>query len=629
MAAALPGGDPIAAALAAGETPSPEMVAAAPKQGTLRPPIALALLGSTILFLALAMFLSKFAAAHRFIPLPKSPELLEEQAKQIVNSLGYTSAPADVASGFDNDPEYFNYLRNTSTLKPSELLKSAQPAIIRFWYRQSPRILFPFSEQAVTFRDPPKDVPGMVQLRLDTEGKLNYFAAAPEQQVSGSARPVPSSESQVSSTEAKLGSSPVNPSQLETRNLKLGTGPAELETRNPKLETATATALFNAAGLDITRFQPTESLWTPPHAYDARQAWTGVYPNLPNIPIRIEAASFHNRPVYFTIVSPWSKPISELADSRSTGEKIGVWILFTVFFAILVLGALLALKNLRLGRGDRRGAFRLALFVFFSGILVWVFSTHHVADNVELLLLVDGIQSALFWSCFVGVMYLALEPYLRRRWPEKIISWNRLLVGDFRDPLVGRDILVGLTIGAFCVALMYLRVALPNWITSFKGMPDLTEGFDFGMAGPSAFLQMFIASVTASMIQTFMVVFMLLFLTLLLRKEWLGVTIGSLIWIAFFLSGEISQTHWIGLVCIAIAVLAFIFCAENFGPVAMMSALMVFHLWVFYPITTELTAWYASSFVFCTLILLTLAVYAFYISLGGQRVFKGRLLQED
>ncbi|MGH9957274.1 MAG: protein kinase domain-containing protein, partial [Pyrinomonadaceae bacterium] len=40
VAAALPGGDPIAAALAAGETPSPEMVAAAPKQGILRPAIA-------------------------------------------------------------------------------------------------------------------------------------------------------------------------------------------------------------------------------------------------------------------------------------------------------------------------------------------------------------------------------------------------------------------------------------------------------------------------------------------------------------------------------------------------------------------------------------------------------------
>ena len=42
VAAALPGGDPLAAALAAGETPSPEMVAAAPKEGALRPAVAVA-----------------------------------------------------------------------------------------------------------------------------------------------------------------------------------------------------------------------------------------------------------------------------------------------------------------------------------------------------------------------------------------------------------------------------------------------------------------------------------------------------------------------------------------------------------------------------------------------------------
>src|ERR687893_2978747 len=40
VAAALPGGDPLAAAIAAGDTPSPEMVAAAPEQGTLNPAVA-------------------------------------------------------------------------------------------------------------------------------------------------------------------------------------------------------------------------------------------------------------------------------------------------------------------------------------------------------------------------------------------------------------------------------------------------------------------------------------------------------------------------------------------------------------------------------------------------------------
>jgi len=53
VAAALPGGDPLAAALAAGETPSPEMVAAAPKQGGLKPAVAASLFASVILLTAL------------------------------------------------------------------------------------------------------------------------------------------------------------------------------------------------------------------------------------------------------------------------------------------------------------------------------------------------------------------------------------------------------------------------------------------------------------------------------------------------------------------------------------------------------------------------------------------------
>ena len=52
VAAALPGGDPIAAALAAGETPSPEMVAAAPKEGALRPMVAVSLLASILVLMA-------------------------------------------------------------------------------------------------------------------------------------------------------------------------------------------------------------------------------------------------------------------------------------------------------------------------------------------------------------------------------------------------------------------------------------------------------------------------------------------------------------------------------------------------------------------------------------------------
>jgi len=50
------------------------------------------------------------------------------------------------------------------------------------------------------------------------------------------------------------------------------------------------------------------------------------------------------------------------------------------------------------------------------------------------------------------ILYLALEPIVRRRWPDSIISWSRLLAGRLRDPLVGRDILIGCLAGVLLAA---------------------------------------------------------------------------------------------------------------------------------------------------------------------------------
>jgi hypothetical protein len=42
---------------------------------------------------------------------------------------------------------------------------------------------------------------------------------------------------------------------------------------------------------------------------------------------------------------------------------------------------------------------------------------------------------------------MAIEPWLRRQWPKSIVSWSRLLAGSWRDPVVGRDILLGVALG--------------------------------------------------------------------------------------------------------------------------------------------------------------------------------------
>ena len=100
VAAAFPGGDPLAAALAAGETPSPEMVAASGNSEGLRPLLAWIMLASVIAAVTACILLSTRTMLYRRVPLIKPPEALGERARDILRSAGYSDPPADTAMGF-------------------------------------------------------------------------------------------------------------------------------------------------------------------------------------------------------------------------------------------------------------------------------------------------------------------------------------------------------------------------------------------------------------------------------------------------------------------------------------------------------------------------------------------------
>jgi hypothetical protein len=107
LAAALRGGDPLAAALAAGETPSPEMVAAAGNEGALRPRTAWLFLVTTVVALFLAVALARLGSELGLAPTEKTPEELEVRAKDIVRNFGYRASPADTASWFSGNEDSF------------------------------------------------------------------------------------------------------------------------------------------------------------------------------------------------------------------------------------------------------------------------------------------------------------------------------------------------------------------------------------------------------------------------------------------------------------------------------------------------------------------------------------------
>src|SRR5712664_451611 len=108
VAAALPGGDPLAAALAAGETPSPEMVAAAGETEGMRPILALTLIVLSAVGLIALLFMADRYKLHNRVPLDNPPEVLAARAREIVRRLGYAEPYADEAYSFRMEMDFLN-----------------------------------------------------------------------------------------------------------------------------------------------------------------------------------------------------------------------------------------------------------------------------------------------------------------------------------------------------------------------------------------------------------------------------------------------------------------------------------------------------------------------------------------
>ena len=183
LAASLPGGDPLAAMLAVGETPSPEMVAAAGEEGSLRPAVAGAWLGAAIAGLALlyGLYLLGRPNLVQWTPLPLSPDVLADRAQQSLRRLGFDAEPTDRAWGFAYDTRVVRELarsRDSASLRAG--IAAGRPAAIYFWYRESPGLLVSTRRSGIVREeDPPSTVPGMVEVRTDTLGRLIALQAVP------------------------------------------------------------------------------------------------------------------------------------------------------------------------------------------------------------------------------------------------------------------------------------------------------------------------------------------------------------------------------------------------------------------------------------------------------------------
>src|ERR1700731_191019 len=139
VAAALPGGDPLAAVLAAGETPSPEMVAASGETEGLRPIVAWVLLAGVLVLVIAAAVWSGKTKLYRRVPLEIPPDALAQRARDILRNVGYSEPSVDTAMGFYEGKDYLRYIKEHD--KSKTRWDNLETGAFGFWYRGSPRPL--------------------------------------------------------------------------------------------------------------------------------------------------------------------------------------------------------------------------------------------------------------------------------------------------------------------------------------------------------------------------------------------------------------------------------------------------------------------------------------------------------
>jgi serine/threonine-protein kinase len=292
-------------------------------------------------------------------------------------------------------------------------------------------------------------------------------------------------------------------------------------------------------------------------------------------------------------------------------------------FSMFVAAALIARHNLRKGRGDRRGAFQLAAFVSAIAFGVWVLNGKHVADpNTEMGRFFSG--QPLWAAGLLWILYLAVEPYVRRFWPSTVVSWSRLMARQWRDPLVGRDILFGAGLGTLLYALDLSAHLLSQWLG--YSMPPRTPSLD-ELLGTRFVLAQVGNQVFNALLNALFVVFGMVLLKIIVRREWAAVTVAIALF-TFTSARTIGpEGSWaLNVTAVVLFIAIIVLTVKYLGLLAVVMLFLVDSIVSNAAFTLDPSRWFFADSLLVLLIPFAVACYGFYISRGGEPVLGRRLL---
>jgi serine/threonine-protein kinase len=310
VAAALPGGDPLGAALAAGEMPSPELVASAGKLEGLAPRYSIPCLVAIVVCLCGAVALRARYGAIMHTPLDNPPEVLAHQAREMASSFGYPKRPADSALSLNNRGDLLDRLQQLpQPHRWDEWLAAEAPIFANYRESLAPLSADPYGD--VTPDNPAPTRPGMAHIVVDGAGRLREFQANPYQ---------------------------------DAQALTPAVAPD---------------AVFRAAGLDLARFTEIPTTFVPAGASSEVHSWKGPHPRIPGLNLTIDLASWKGRITQVAIHFDWPKTAAPASLAGTLASRLRGIVLLALGAVGLLAVVLLARHNWRLGhRPQRRAAHR-------------------------------------------------------------------------------------------------------------------------------------------------------------------------------------------------------------------------------------------------------------------------------
>lgn len=572
-------GDRLAAALAAGFVPTPDDVASGGPTDSVPKGRGFLQIAALIALLFACLLLSPLTSSAVALRPTKAPAALVERARAVLLEDLKLPAPREEAWGYCEGRELVQADVRVHAGFASELYALLSSNTFVFWYRTSETPLTPRDAMNRVFKgarlaptDPPLR-PGSTIMIFDPGGQLVGFERIPH---SGESAPG-----------------------------------GEFDW----------TPLLARHGLDVRSAEPIKpgaaALVGVP--FDTVRAWRlgGEASTAPRL--TVEVAELANQPVFLAVLSGDPRPATNGPWGDSDQRRWFVDRLVVLLTVALVLASIPLLRsNLAGGRSDSRGALRLAAFVFILRLVIWLLWARHAEpffDWLQSLLL--ALSGALLAGSVVWLFYMALEPFVRRTWPHTLISATRVLQGRGRDPLVGRDLLTGVLLGALWSALMLGESALATYL--FAAQDDALRGPDATavLLGGRAGLGFMVNTIWLGLYNSLFLLLGLTALRYFLRPTWLSMLVaGILLAVILIPRGAHPLTASLAVGGLIVSLLMTM---RTHGILALSMAVMVFISLLSFPLTMDTRAWYADAGFLVVALCLAVALSAYALMRAESR----------